>query len=812
MADHGSLGSLLQGVSQQPQHIRNDGQVTEQINMLSDIVDGLTSRPPVTIVGTVDLPDNLNFIEVRIEGSPYYIAFNDDSFYVLNPEGVAIDVDVQGNALDYVGSNMTAYTYDGTAYIINRDKVVEKDADLSQGQAEVITDIGLVSCLGGLFSHTYSVTVEYPNGSKVSSSYTCPDGVEDGDAARTTSDYIIARLAAGLRGGGNASSDVDYRGGLSYIDRFGEDFNFTGLPDNISQWGTAQAGTVIQTAGSILMVRGVPGIKISVEDGSGGDSLRHQTSIAKDTDELAEFAPHGTLVRVLGLDGTEDDFFMRFEVDNEDTVGNSFGSDGIWREWYDPFEEHSFDPDTMPHVIKKAGDTFVFSKGEWQGRRTGNEDTNPFPSFLGSSIRDINGFQSRLMFVSGGNTIMSRTNIPTDFFKQSVVADTATDPIDIVSTSEEEFVLNWIIPFDRDVVIFSDNAQFLISGAGALTSTNASLVQTTQFEVSEDTKPVSTGRTVLFPFQAGSFGGIKEFYSVNSEDANSAVDITKVQDKYIPSPITDIQCSTNFDTVLVRSSSELNAIYVHQYYWDGSQKAQQAWHKWILPYEIVHMYFDNSEIRMILKTSSGYIIATADLERANDAVGYNVTLDMKEVSQASEFGDLSTIYSPLSGTRFVQSTGCLNPGHEVYAESSLSGDYFFDKTIVPIGAEVIHGIPYRVSFKPTMPFIRDREGKVQQRAKLVVTNFTMYYEDSGHMYANMYSKYRSDPLQQDNKEYVEFLDPDFNGINVSSGTWEIEWGERSDWSELEIYTDDVRPLTITDLEWFGQPLTRGRRM
>jgi len=39
----------------------------------------------------------------------------------------------------------------------------------------------------------------------------------------------------------------------------------------------------------------------------------------------------------------------------------------------------------------------------------------------------------------------------------------------------------------------------------------------------------------------------------------------------------------------------------------------------------------------------------------------------------------------------------------------------------------------------------------------------------------------------------------------------VPWGERSDWSELTITSDDIRPVTITEIEWTGQILKRGKR-
>ncbi len=831
MPDHGSLGSMLQGVSQQPAHIRGDGQVTEQINLVSDVVRGITSRPAASLLSMNNsMPRGLNFKTIRIADENFQIAFSGGRLFVLDDQGVPQTLLVDG--LSYIGDDMTFYSYDDNIYLVNRDRVVQTLPPQPDLIAEVEQDVGLVTCLGGLFNHEYRVQVEYPDGYVAVGLYQTPFGTEDGDALKTSSTYIAEQLASSLE---NGSSVTDYVINGTVL---GSDYNRLtpaqkiayerqGLNDDPDDIGDhdgeprfsitdgLRQGTTVEVANSVISIRGLPGIRITVADGSGGDTIVSQTSVTKSTQELSEYAPHGTLTKVIGLDGTEDDFWMRFEVEGETTVGAGFGSEGLWREWYDPREVTEFDPTTMPHIIEKTDVGFLLRPAEWQGRRTGDDATNPMPSFVGQAIRDVNGMQSRLMFIAGPNAIMSRTNIPTDFFAQSVVAETATDPVDIISTSENEFTLDWIIPFDRDIVIFSQNAQFLISGANGITPNNASMVETTNYEVDADTKPVTTGRTVLFPFPSGKFAGVKEFYSINTEDANTSVDITKIQDEYIPGRIVDMESSTNFSMVIVRADEKPEELYIHQYYWDGSSKAQTAWYKWVMPYPVVHTYFYGGDIWVMMHSPIlGYIQTVMDVDTPEDAgIDYHATFDLKQT--VKPVGGEVTL--PFGNANFVQGTGCVNPGElikfSVRTVNHREYVYSFNTDVCPTGASLISGVPYTEALTPTMPFYRDREGKAQRLSKLVVTDFVVHYEDSGPLSSTMRSRYRHDVTTLDNAEVHTFQDPDdSNRSGVRTGEWHIPWGERSDWSELTVSSYDARPITIIDVEWIGQPLTRGRRV
>ena len=184
MSVSGTLGSMLQGVSQQPAHIRNDGQVTEQINMASDVVRGLTSRPGSDLVAyNTALATDLTFRNVVMQGNRFQVGTKTGVLEVLDDVGVKRGVTLDAGVSTYLGPAMEVYVYDDVAYLLNRDKVVAMDSSTTAQEALVTTDEGLVSCLGGAFSHTYTVTVEYEDGVTFSGSYTAPDGTTAGDAA-----------------------------------------------------------------------------------------------------------------------------------------------------------------------------------------------------------------------------------------------------------------------------------------------------------------------------------------------------------------------------------------------------------------------------------------------------------------------------------------------------------------------------------------------------------------------------------------------------------------------------------------------------
>jgi hypothetical protein len=588
---------------------------------------------------------------------------------------------------------------------------------------------------------------------------------------------------------------------------------------------------VVRSNATILITdTTVPSYTIVVDDEEGGTLMRAFASRVEDATGLTETAVHGMLVQVTGADeGTSDNYFVRFKSDVTSTLGAGFGSPGVWEEWYDVSEVTQFDLTTMPHILTKTGpNTFLLATGGWLPRRVGAESTNPFPDFVGSPIRDIGGFQSRLVLVGGSACCMSRSKKPLDFFGETALSQLATDPINITSTEAADNAdvrLDWIVPFDRDLVLMADpgKGQYIISGDTKITPANGAMVLTTAFEMRGGAKPVATGRTVLFPFKSGKYSGIKEFFTNDTVATNGADTLTEGADRYIEGLVNLAKCSTNFNLALFKTDSPAlsNTIWAYKYLWSQTEKLQSAWSKWVMPLPVKYFYFSGSELVVLMETAgtvggtSTYVFAALDLDIPVDpAAEYHICLDLQYTKTV---GPTTTVVLPYAGARFVQGAGCVTPGSPASIASVSAPDgsgnvtYTLAEDTVPDGAEVICGLPYARWVDPTMPVIRDRNGKPVPRMHLVVNGFMVEYQDTGFLRAIMTSKYRVNPtiFEVDWFNMDDDLDdPSSNGVR--SGILHVPWGERADWSELRLFSDDVRPTTITEVSWTGQVFKGGR--
>ena len=73
-----------------------------------------------------------------------------------------------------------------------------------------------------------------------------------------------------------------------------------------------------------------------------------------------------------------DDMYVKFTTDNNQNFGT-----GQWEETTEPGIHYQFKLSTMPHqLVRQANGTFTFSEVNWNERIVGDDETNPFPSFV----------------------------------------------------------------------------------------------------------------------------------------------------------------------------------------------------------------------------------------------------------------------------------------------------------------------------------------------------------------------------------------------------------------------------------------------
>jgi hypothetical protein len=794
----GAISSLIQGVSQQPERERLPGQCELQVNCSSDPVNGLKRRARKEYVASlIDSSDSYIFEDYDAGSLGHFImAYKDDEIKVFNLDGTENTVTVESGADTYVPARDLKFIviYD-KIYLLDSSK---ETAMLSSSKSYVEEGI-LVFLLGGQYGRDYKVNLTYENAAGTENTITASVLTSNGGAANHIQGISTDKIALALYDSTNTQQETAV--GFKSNATFNTNFDIDIIDDVLYIRSKSGADVVSYTA--------------TVEDGDGGSNIFVVNNQVKDAGEVPKYAPQGYIVKVSESSTSDaDDWYLEFNVtDDEDTaVGSGFGKNGVWLEAVAPGIDYQIDPDTMPHVLEKTGPTaFTLKKGEWGERAVGDDETNPLPSFIGNTLLDILSFQGRLVLLSDVNLILSRPDKHTEFFNQSATVLSDDDPIDIAS-SLGTYILRSAVAHNRDLIVFSDDAQFILFGRNTITPKNSSLVLTTEFETDLTAKPVGAGRNIFFSFTYGVYSGIQEFFTEGGEDINDSRPITQHVLNYVRGTVQQLVSTTNFNKLVVRTDDDLKQVYVYEYVWIGREKAQSSWSKWNFSKDVKHMFFVDSVLYTLCRDGDDYELYTMDLDDTSDSgVPYRIALD-ELITRDTVTSTFTVPYTVTDIDEYVavQGTGCPNPGLRAPISSFSSGTVTLEDDMG--GGSIYFGRAYSSRYIPTTPYVRDRDGVKVGSGKLTIKHFVVHFNKTGYFDATIKDDFGYSAQVTYNGRVLGHPNNLIGEAAIVKGSYKVPYKKNAEYSRLEISSNSHLPFYITEMEWEGQFKKKGKRI
>ncbi len=264
--------------------------------------------------------------------------------------------------------------------------------------------------------------------------------------------------------------------------------------------------------------------------------------------------------------------------------------------WYSrvppPEDGNEIEEGSFPIRLRYDSSTgeFTLDVFEWNQRLSGDDITNPGPNFIGSAIKDISVFQDRLWFGAGPYVFASQAGDLYNLWVDDWTNVVDSDPIDFPLSGEDIHTCQYLIPFDKTLVVFADGGrQFEVKSQNAFTPQDTNLIPTTAYRSSNLAYPVRVGQQLYFASNQGDFSYVWEYFYNFDYDANIGVNMSQHVERYIPKDLIRFSASENNGLVFCHSQEDFNAIYCLFTYWNVSQKIQNAWCRWVFDdaYDVV---------------------------------------------------------------------------------------------------------------------------------------------------------------------------------------------------------------------------------
>ena len=778
-----SIPNLLNGVSQQPDTVKLPNQATVQENGLSDIISGLGKRPPTEHIAKLNTDTHTNskvHIINRDSTEQYVVLVNNQSVKVYDLAGNAKTV-VTPDGVSYLTStapqdDFNLVTVADYTFVVNKTKVTAKSGSASTTRP----DEAIYYIKNGQYKTTYKINID---GSEVASFETL-DNSSSGNASSITTDNIATELTNDLN-------------------------------SNLS-------GYTVSRDGSIIYVSKNSGTFTStVSDGLGGDGLILVKDKTNSFSDLPYKGYTGFVVEIVGDGGTEfDNYFVRWD-----------GS--AWVETVKDGLDNSFDVSTMPHLLirtadgnfrfcKADGSTYTvsgtsYTEPEFASRTVGDETTSPDPTFVGRKINDIFFYRNRLGFLSDENVIFSKAGKFFTFWATTVTTAVDDDMLDVAVSHNKVSILKYAVPFNEQLVLFSDQTQFTLDAEEALTAKTVSINQTTEYEIDDSCKPIGLGQNIYFGISRGSFAGVREYYVTSETEIKDALDTTVNLPRYITGSITGIKGSSAENTLFGFASGERNSLFVYKYYFDANQKAlQRSWSKYVFDTNDVLLDGDciQNFLYIVVKRADGTYLEKTNLKtnEVDTGLTFPVLLDRKTVltgvySSGTGKTTWTLPYQESAAKEVVLggSWGSTEKGRNLTLSSStnttvvVDGDYSANPAIV--------GRKYTFKYQFPTFYVREQKSSgnstTVNSGRLQLKNMSVIFGDTGFFEIVLTPLARTASTYKFTGQTLGSSTFTLGQPNLESGTFKLPIQCKNEDTKLVIQSDSFVPCNFLSAEWEG---------
>ena len=548
---------------------------------------------------------------------------------------------------------------------------------------------------------------------------------------------------------------------------------------------------------------------------------------------LPSQARNGYRVRVVNTSEIDiDDMWVEFQTSSGATYGV-----GTWIETVGPGLTFEFDANTLPHqLVRQADGTFEFGPINWDNRVIGDDNTNPIPSFVGTTIRHMFLYRNRLGFLCNEGVVLGKAGDLFNFWNSTALTATDDDPIDISASTAKPVTLNYVRPTSVGLVLFGDTEQFLLSTDSDILSPKTAKINTmSSYECDPDVEAVSAGVTTAFISKTALYTKLFEVVDIRSDAPPLTDEPTNNVPELIPSTINSFISSPAL-SILSMGTTGNNTVYQYRYYQQGDKRQAATWYRWQLTGNLLDQFFDQSTYYVVVANGTEVSVQAINLRQSSDT-GFltlptgertDVCLDLWTVNPYrtyNDVGDSTRVFLPygaIPGSTFavmalgglIGDAGGVNEqsvGAVLYPTvQEAGGETFVDIDGDYRGRDLVVGYIYNMEIElPKFYITNQGTGSISTDldASLILHRINVSTGLSGPV------TYEIDltgiPTWQNTVTVTQPNDYVLNNVNMkASAVHTVPIYQRNNSTSIKIVGNTPFPVNILSLTWEGKYNTR----
>jgi hypothetical protein len=312
------------------------------------------------------------------------------------------------------------------------------------------------------------------------------------------------------------------------------------------------------------------------------------------------------------------------------------------------------------------------------------------------------------------------------------------------------------------------------------------------------------------PRSADFFGVLEMFPSTMTDSTYTSTDVTNHLPKYMAGRCRFSVASSVANVVLFAPTNDRQALIVHEYLWQGENKVQQAWHKWTFPYPVATAYFSGSRVHVVF-VKNGWVVGCS-IDPRQGIVTANAEsrpfLDLNSFATVTNnvvaYPTWLTAFDPdaLSKLKLAVATGPMagEPVGFTVSGSTMTTVRSFANGSVAIG------FPYRSTFSPTPPMVKDAN-----QVKIVSNKFTILRFMLGTTNSAQYKVAVRDAATEDSDPTLDQGTVYFSSNELGLGKARVGTDSvaiipartNANTTSLVVYTEGTGELNLASIEYVG---------
>ena len=824
-----SIPNFLNGMSQQTPTQRGINQGEDQVNFANNIVDGLSKRPPLDFVATLDntnlYPNTTKFWSIqRDENNQYIVAFYNGGVKVWDLAGNEKTVTIQSGA-SYLTStnpkeNFKLVNIADFTFIANTATTVAADSTTTAAKVEeFLINVKLTN-----YGREYKVALKHPNmAQELEVQFQLPTGND----ASTDSKFRDTNKIKDILLNGTSSTHWDSAAnGIGFKVVRTDTGATVSSSQGLANYSGFTSHFTFESYDSVIYGKPTDGnanYTVSTADGSGNTAMYAIRDKIQDFSDLPYYGKLGVILKVTGDEGdTLSDYYVAFQ-------GN-----GVWNETIAPATSVGLDNSTMPHaLVNNNNGTFTFKQLDFDDRTCGDSDTNADPSFVGKKINNLTFYKNRLGIMSGENLVLTENASFFNYFQTTTTQVLDTDPIDIAASGTQVNTLKNSVGFNESLLLFSDTAQYKLDSAGdTISPTTAILNEVSSFEHDDTVQPVSAGKFAYFAQARNNNTAIREYFADDDTLTNDGLDITVSVQTLIPTNAYQIVSNTTEDTLVVLTSdtadsqtapytsgtavapTNADTMFVYKYFFDRGEKVQTAWAKWEFSgVKILGVMSLESFLYVMAAEGTNTKLFKIDLRNLKDTtLGHGVYLDLKTsvtgtYDSATDKTTFTSPYGARTGLIAVDRTNGAN-----YTATNTTGSTY---TIAGNHTALFIGVPYSSVYRLSTQYVRENTGRglvAITSGRYQIRNISFNFENSGFFQVEVTPNNRDKSTTIMNGYVIGTSSSLVGQPAISSGTLRVPVQCRNTEFVMDIKSNSHLPVYIADAEIEGYYHSRSRRI